>query len=100
MADAKGEGKDPTLRPTFDRRIKLEFHGVRIFSDGGLLAYRELDDVPEGLGSQTDEEIALFRSEDGSRRRHIDCHQLNGVAALLSSDSRLARPMSYVIGAA
>ena len=45
MADAAGEGKESPLRVAFDRRIKLEFHGARITSDGGLLAYRELDDA-------------------------------------------------------
>ena len=45
MADATGEGKESPLRVAFDRRIKLEFHGARITSDGGLLAYRELDDA-------------------------------------------------------
>ena len=45
MADATGEAKGTPLRVAFHRRIKLEFHGARISSDGGLLAYRELDDV-------------------------------------------------------
>jgi hypothetical protein len=29
----------------FDRRVRVEFHGSTISSDGGLLLYRELDDV-------------------------------------------------------
>ena len=33
----KGEAKEPPLRATFDRRIKLEFHGARVISDGGCL---------------------------------------------------------------
>ena len=45
MADATGEARQPPLRVAFDRRLKLEFHGARITSDGGLLAYRELDDA-------------------------------------------------------
>ena len=45
MADATGEAREPPLGIAFDRRIKLEFHGARITSDGGLLAYRELDDM-------------------------------------------------------
>src|SRR5436305_15290769 len=45
MADATGEAKEPPLRVTFDRRLKLEFHRAKITSDGGLLAYRELADA-------------------------------------------------------
>ncbi len=40
-----GESKFPLLRVNFDRRLKLEFHGSRITSVAGLLAYRELDEV-------------------------------------------------------
>ena len=43
MACPMGEAKLEPLQVDFDRRLKLEFHGSRITSDGCLLAYRELD---------------------------------------------------------
>ena len=66
MADATGETKEP-LRVTFDRRLKLEFHGTRITSDGGLLAYRELDDA---LGLTAMAASALAEGRRGKNTRH------------------------------
>ena len=40
-----GESKKLSLRVNFDRRLKLEFYGSRLTSDGGFLVYRELDDA-------------------------------------------------------
>jgi hypothetical protein len=66
MADATGETKEP-LRVAFDRRLKLEFHGARITSDGGLLAYRELDDA---LGLTTTAVSAIDEGRRGKNIRH------------------------------
>ena len=39
-----GEEKKPGLRVSFDRQVRVEFHGTTVTSDAGLLAYRELDE--------------------------------------------------------
>jgi len=72
VGHAKGEAKQPPLRPTFDPGLKFEFHGARITSDGGLLAYRELDDV---LGFA---EIAITKLLDGRRGKNTR-HKLSGL---------------------
>jgi hypothetical protein len=66
MADATGETNKP-LRVAFDRRLKLEFHGTRITSDAGLLAYRELDDA---LGLTAAAASALADGRRGKNIRH------------------------------
>src|ERR687883_540583 len=66
MADATGEATK-ALRVAFDRRLKLEFHGARITSDGGLLAYRELDDA---LGLTVMGVSALAEGRRGKNIRH------------------------------
>ena len=40
-----GEARKDALRLNFDRKLKLEFHGVKVTSDAGLLAFRELDET-------------------------------------------------------
>jgi hypothetical protein len=68
MADPTGETKAEALRLNFDRRLLLQFHGSVITSDGGLLAYRELDDV---LGLTTSGGERLAEARTGKNRRHL-----------------------------
>ncbi len=68
MAYPMGELKQGCFRVDFDRRLKLEFHGSRITSDAGLLAYRELDDV---LGLTDLGGAALSDLRRGKNTRHL-----------------------------
>ena len=45
MDHPEGAGSDRGDRVDFDRRMRLEFRGAQISSDGGLLVMRELDDA-------------------------------------------------------
>ena len=51
------------------RKLKVEFHGTKVISDGGLPTYRELD---EGLGviSTVDSELCDIRNGEEHRTRH------------------------------
>ena len=63
MAHPMGEARKTTLRVNFDLRLKLEFHGSDISSDGSLLPYRELDDalgLPKGEVCQGDGKVGGF----------------------------------------
>lgn len=67
MDIAVGEGQVADLRLGFDRRLKLEFHGSRVTSDAGLLAFRELDDA---LGLTELAGQVLTDSRSGKNSRH------------------------------
>src|SRR3954471_22549009 len=67
MEVTAGEAQDAALGLAFDRRLKLEVHGTKITSDGGLLTCRELDDT---LGlSETAGEV-LTDTRTGANGRH------------------------------
>src|SRR6266852_3768381 len=68
MADPAGEADSGPLRLDFDRRLMLRFQGSAITSDGGLLAYRELDDV---LALTTSGGERLAEARTGKNGRHL-----------------------------
>jgi len=62
-----GESKKEALRVQFDPSVKMEFHGAKLTSDGGLIVYRELDEV---LGLTTLAEEVLQDSRTGQNTQH------------------------------
>jgi hypothetical protein len=61
------EADKGALRLDFDRRVLLQFRGSTITSDGGLLAYRELDDALRLTDTGAD---TLADARTGKNGRH------------------------------
>ena len=63
MTDPKGEG----VKVGFDGSLRLEFHGAKVTSDAGLLAYRDLD---EALGLFDSVPFVFHDSRTGRNIQH------------------------------
>ena len=61
-----GESISSPLKVEFDRRLKLQFHGAKLSSDGGLIVFRELDDAL-GLTEMASWELRDTRTGKNSR---------------------------------
>jgi hypothetical protein len=61
---ATGEAKEPPLRPIFDRRIKLEFHGAKIVRHGRYVVFQLTEvAVPRALFADILRRIELCKAK-------------------------------------
>ena len=68
MDHPEGAGEMGSVRLGFDHRVRLEFHGSKISSDGSLLLFRELD---EALGLHDIAVRSLRNTRTGHNRLHF-----------------------------
>ncbi len=100
MAHSVGESKQGCLWVDFNHRLKLEFHGSKVTSDAGLLAYRELDDAIE-LTEMVGDVLADSRTGKNGRHgmvgqvRQPDAH-IGFLAGLTTMGQWLSLPMLVV----
>ncbi len=62
-----GDRRKRALRVQFDGKRKLEYHGTKLTSDAGLLAFRELD---EAFRLTEKASILLSKSRQGKNTQH------------------------------
>ena len=87
MDHPQGAGSERGDRVDFDRRVRLEFRGAQISSDGGLLVMRELDDA---LGLSDLAGVALRDTRRGKNIVHrLGSVDVWGFPSPPRSDSRL-----------
>jgi hypothetical protein len=67
LENPMGETSKDALRVNFDHKLRLEFHGTKVTSDAGLLAYRELD---EALGLTTMSQSEFYDNRKGKNTQH------------------------------
>lgn len=67
MGQPEGARETCDVRVGFDCRVRLEFQGSKISSDGGLLLFRELDEV---LGLHDIAGVLLRDTRTGHNRLH------------------------------
>ena len=90
-----GDGEKTPLKLNFDSKVRLEFRGVTITSDAGLLACRELDDAL-GLTDSSAEYLKEGRIQETSCPQIRDFPK-NTVTLTFSLPPEMAQHLRQVV---